>query len=754
VEGESALESTIKILKGASALSLLVKREGSNNVGRAWGSFDSLGVRAIDDLSLPASGSKRLILFTEAPAHSAAEVAVAIPAQIALERAFFHLQCIDEVVFNPRLPVEGTSLVQSSLDYSLPASAPEQVVVRRSELPYIIGALELSDDGRGFSVKRATALLNRHVLFSALYAAHIIRTRTGDRDAWFIELFAMSFLGLPEEALRLYEEYPHRGAADPDAQLLAARFRLLLKQSNEARTILHTLTFNDRFGSQAQCELARSFVAEEDYGRALDSAVGALAKDAKNLEATLIRALAERGISYPSGDEVGLRDALKLLEVVATEGGFNSPEALFHAGVIFARLGALEEAETTFRQSLFQRDRFASRDALIRVLCSRGARAAASAELEALHAIRPDLAASVSQVVAELVEQQGREPDKSESGKGICTAVGEIRADDSAQARALLQSWNVPIQSTCDDFATLDEFINMFAPAGRFAESLPFSFLNDIGVESFARSLALHLGRILCDAQVADWAEKSSEVGVVIRSSQLHIPVEVFVRDRLMLGAGGDNLSELQAITADLPESLMPSVGQAWVADWQFSDATELERLAEEGRWVRARLEALGTPLSGGLQDISQIDLFVDKYFDPGGSLKDGVSAIPDEDVQRLVDGFGILVGILVSTVLPVRWFQHPEPEGVSFLAESLGRVFPVARAQRRVYLADGADYGTRLQSFELSVAAAVVLREIKNGVVSGADNIAQRLKEISTAVNEFSGPELTAFADALIRRI
>ncbi len=753
MESEATLESTVRILKSVSVLTLLLKRDLAKNLGRSWGSFDSFGVRAIDDLAFQPSGIKRLILFTEAPAHSAADSAVAIPAQIALERAFFHLQCIDEIVINPRSPIEGVPLSQSYLDYSLSPGTPEQIVLRRAEVPYIIGALELSDDGKNTAVKRATALLERHALFPALYAARKLRISNDDRDAWFIELFAISFLGLPEEALRLYEEYPHRGAADSDAQLLAARFRLLLKQSNEARTILHTLTFNERFGSQAQCELARSFVAEEDYGRALDSALGALSKNSKNLEATLIRALAERGIAYPSGDEVGLRDALKLLEVVATAGGYNSPEALFHAGVIFARLGALEEAETTFRQSLFQRDRFASRDALIRVLCSRGDREAASIEFAALQSIRPDLAESVSQVVADLIAEDA-ESDKSEGRDSSSLATGAITADEIAQAKALLQSWKIPLRSTCDDFAALDEFINMYAPAGRFADSLPFSFLNGTGIEPLARSLALHLGSILCDAQAAEWGVKLGDVEVVIRPGRVRIPLEVFVRDRLMLGAGGDNLSELQSIIADLPEDLRPSAGQGWVAEWQPSSVPELDRITEEGRWTKARLEAFGLPLLGELQDLSQIDLFIDGHFDPGGTLKDGDNTIPAEDVQRLVDGIGILIGILVNTVLPVRWFQHAEPEGISFLTENLGRVFPVAKTQRRVYLGDGADYGARLGSFELSVATAVVLRELKDGMVSGVDSVALRLKRLSRAVGEFSATELSSFAEALIRRV
>ena len=97
-------------------------------------------------------------------------------------------------------------------------------------------------------------------------------------------------------------------------------------------------------------------------------------------QAYLVRGVAQRGLAYPSGEEDGLKEALKNFEAAAKRGGFGAAEASFHAGTVFGRLGALDAAETSLRQSLFQRDRFSARDALVRVLCAAGKEAAAQEE--------------------------------------------------------------------------------------------------------------------------------------------------------------------------------------------------------------------------------------------------------------------------------------------------------------------------------------------------------------------------------------
>lgn len=110
----------------APAMILLVKPSAPYAIGRRWGAFDSLGLRAIDDLWVPERApdqriEQRIIAFSAEPSYSAPLEMVALPMAIALERIFFHIQEISSVVINPSATVEGLSVLQSGMDYSLPA---------------------------------------------------------------------------------------------------------------------------------------------------------------------------------------------------------------------------------------------------------------------------------------------------------------------------------------------------------------------------------------------------------------------------------------------------------------------------------------------------------------------------------------------------------------------------------------------------------------------------------------------------------
>lgn len=741
------------LVKKVPVLYLLVRPGGAYRVGRRWGIFDTLGVRAIDDLVFPEGVSdKAIIAFTEVPPHASDIKAVEIPTQVALERIFFHIQGISTLYINPRTSAPGLSAQQEGLEFSPQDEIFESCRISRAEMPEIIGAYGLPKRKVVDILERGERAFRQNSLFEALcLARRAKRSETEDSHrAGFIELMTMSYMGLPEEALSLYEQYLLRGSSEPEAQLVAARFRLLLRQFNEARTIFHTLTFNEKLGAIASCELARSHVATGEFDRAIDLATNAIKKDPTYLESYLVRGIAQRGLSYPVGDEEGLRESLKDLEKVAQAGGFNAPEALFHAGTVFGRLGALEQAEIALRQSLFQRDRYSSRDALVRVLCASQKFSAAKDELELVCSLAPSSTTELrKEIESHIANAQVEEGGGSESALWSSELEASV-----ASARASLKEWNIPVTSTLGDFALLDDFINRYAPAGDFMAVGDFSRLHEVGIATLGRAVSLHLGQILVQAGVASWELGEGGKAALQSKQGLRIPLESFVQERLLLGASGDNFTSLESLVAEMGSqengSSPSSERDSW---WRPAKEGEVRQFKEQAEWARGVAKDLGAELRGTLQDFEELDRIIEHSFEPGGITQDVAKPILGEEVERFVVGLGLLVGEIVSNALPSLWCTHELPEGFSLKVQDLGRIYPVAHIQRRIYLSSAADPTIKLVSFACGVAAAIMAQRIRAGVYPDRPHVLTAFKDLLPQSTEFSEAELEGVVDAIFER-
>jgi tetratricopeptide (TPR) repeat protein len=742
------------LVKKVPVLHILVRPGGAYKVGRRWGIFDTLGVRAIDDLTFEEGISeKAIIAFTEKPPHASDIKLIEIPTQVALERIFFHVQGISTLYINPRSAAPGLAIQQNGLEFSVPEDFSEALRVSRAEMPEIIGAYALPKRKVVDILERGERAFRQNSLFEALCLAR--RAKRADsadaHRAWFVELMAMSYMGLPEEALSLYEQYLLRGSSEPEAQLVAARFRLLLKQYNEARTIFHTLTFNEKLGAIASCELARSHLATGEFDRAIDLATNAIQKDANYLESYLIRGIAQRGLSYPVGDEDGLRDALKDLEKVAQAGGFNAPEALFHAGTIFGRLGALEQAEIALRQSLFQRDRYSSRDALVRVLCASQKFTAARDELELVCGLAPSVTVELKREIESHIATAQSEGQTEASG-ALWSQEFEAAVES---AKRSLKEWKIPTTSTLSDFSMLDDFINRYAPAGDFMSVGEFSHLHDAGMAAIGRVLSLHLGAVLVRTGAASWKEGEGERIVLSSQRGLRIPIESFVQERLLLGASGDNLSSLESLVAEfsVPEESGEPQSSARDRWWRAASKEEARDFKEQAEWARQILLKLGADLHGSLLDLEEVDRVIEHSFEPGGVVQEVAKQVLGDDVERFVVGAGLFVGDLVSQLSASQWYTHELPEGFSLKVQELGRIFPVAIIQRRIYLSSAADVAAKLGSFAFAVAAAVISQRIRSGVYKDRPHVATAFRELLPRVSEFSEAELEGVVDTLFER-
>lgn len=741
------------LVKKVPVLFLLVRQGGSYKVGRRWGIFDTLAVRVIDDLTFTEGESaKTVTAFTEIPPHSTDVKAVEIPTQVALERIFFHIQGISQLIINPRGDLEGLSAQQRGIECSVPEKLSPELAISREEIPEIIGGFALPKRKVVDIVERGERALRKNSLFEALCLARRAKRQEPDNHrSWFVELMALSFMGLPDEALSLYEQYILRGSSEPEAQLVAARFRLLLRQYNEARTILHTLTFNEELGAIASCELARSFLASGEFDRAIDLATGAIQKDCTYLESYLVRGVAQRGLSYPVGDEEGLRDALKDLEKVAQAGGFNAPEALFHAGTIFGRLGALEQAEVALRQSLFQRDRYSSRDALVRVLCAAKKFSVAQDELEILCALAP----AVTEELRREIETHLANPEGRERGGADTLWSGDVEGALKS-ARESLQMWKMPIQNNLQDFAILDDLVSRYAPAGEFMAGGAKGHLHEVGVAAIGRAIALHLGGLLVSECGATWSNEHDSERITLTSKLgARLPLENFVYERILLGASGDNFSSLESLVAEIQREVGGdvSIPEYRSSLWHEAGPKEMQEFERHVEWVREKVVALGGVLTGSLLDLEEIDQIIERSFEPGGVIQEGAKPVLGDEIERFVVGLGLLVGSVIAQNASSTWFTHELPEGFSLVVSDLGRVFPVARVQRRVYLSSAADPTATLGSFAFGVAAAVMVARIREGIYGDRSHVMTAFKELLPRVAEFSEKELDGVVNALFER-
>jgi len=505
--------------------------------------------------------------------------------------------------------------------------------------------------------------------------------------------------------------------------------------------------------------MARSYLIEKDFARAIDVATSAIQKDGAYTESYLVRGIAHRGVSYEAGDAEGLRQAHSDFERVARQGSYSMPEALYHVGTVCARFGSLHQAEMAFRQSLFQRDRLSARDALIRLLGARDNWTGAELELGRLEQIDPRFTKGLREEINE-----ARQKSSTHYGSGSTTSEDtSLPADFEVlwsrempvaveAARSALSKWGIPLRNELSDCVWLDEMINRFAPDGDFPVSGEFSTLSGVEHRVIARALALHIGAMLVARGAATWARESGEaLSLVFTTLSAPVPLEHFVLERVLLGASGDNFSALESLALEVeraPTQSDSAVNAAW---WPVAAPLIVLGYREEALWAKERWLEVGAKLTGALSDLDEIDRVIDEVFTPGGMLQDGVSISFGREMDRFVRGTGFLIGGIIADRVTSEWSDHDRGEGISLFNKDLGRVFPVARAQRRLYLASAADFSSKLSSLAWAVAVASVTEGVRSGVYRDAEGVRAALITLLPSIEQFPQSELSGVVESLL---
>jgi hypothetical protein len=156
--------------------------------------------------------------------------------------------------------------------------------------------------------------------------------------------------------------------------------------------------------------------------------------------------------------------------------------------------------------------------------------------------------------------------------------------------------------------------------------------------------------------------------------------------------------------------------------------------------------------LDGSLGDLETLDRWIDGVFEPGGTLKNS-RAVAEEELQldRLVTAVGLLLGDRTKRALAANWYDHEKPEGISLWNRALGRLFPVAKAQRRIYLASAADFSAKFGGLAWSVAVAAATEGVRSGKLAGHEAVKGALLELLPSMGEFPETELSGVVDSLL---
>jgi len=385
------------------------------------------------------------------------------------------------------------------------------------------------------------------------------------------------------------------------------------------------------------------------------------------------------------------------------------------------------------------------------VLCAARKHSTAHDELELLCGLVPSATEELRREIEHHIASVSEDEDAAQEAD---LWSSEVEAA-VAEAIALIKEWKIPVTSSLEDFSLIDDFINRYAPAGDFMAVGDFARLHEVGNASVGRAFSLHLGAVMVSAGLASW--HAAEGGALTLQSKrgLRIPIESFVHERLILGASGDNFSSLESLVAEISSSAGDISSRSAERDswWRAASEEEVRHFKEQAEWARGVLQSLGADLRGALQDLEEIDRRIESCFEPGGVVQEVAKPILKDEVERFVVGLGLLVGEIVSQHLSCVWYAHELPEGFSLKAQEIGRLYPVAQLQRRVYLSSAADPTAKLGSFAFGIAAAVISQRVRSGIYADRPHVMTAFKELLPRVAEFSEAELEGVVDSIFKR-
>lgn len=404
------------------------------------------------------------------------------PTEILLERIFFHTARISKISLGYSRGLRE-QLPQAQQELDLQGNLGVIKLFSRAELAYEIGALEAGK--RGWSRKKAAdyaekALRNDAPFLAYYYAKEGITENPDSSLAWHAQIRALIALSLHDEALDKYDLSAHRLEDTSRNRLLAAQFRIMLGQLEEARLIIKEVLHKGEETEEARILLAHSYLFGKDYEKTIKTLEELPRKRKPDVRILLFLALAHLNTEAGKGKKAG-----EYLTRVLKYQGYHTPEALFHLARLRIAEAKLDEGLDYLDKSLTLRD-------------SPGAREAR---------------AKIHTVVTPHQQPVNR--------------------------NSLVDTLPVHLKGNLEDLQMLDEWISVYMPEGELVETLGWKPDEWFQRDTLVTDLAEYLVSLLVTQGDLEYFRDSKHI-LAYPGTKVPIDIREFVKERMKLGAAAD----------------------------------------------------------------------------------------------------------------------------------------------------------------------------------------------------------------------
>lgn len=723
---------------------------GMRELGRLW-----LPVGWKDEIAVEAGDKEALVDFIDRPGVAIQQGFLSALAYTSVDRADREttLEPVDADVLIHRSFRSGGC---QGITFNPPKQTDDAkpgFTMHAFAMPRLVGLLRTETaelDLKGH-LEAAQAAQEKCLVYEELFHAVQARELSPVPEAAFpFEFDALIALGLVKEAASLFEWVEPKCQKAERLEIPRVRLMTFTQQPDQALRLLRPLMIKNAMNPSVWLERARALFRSgktEDARVAFDQC---LQREDDNLDALLGRGIALRTLHFESGNREGLEASMRSLAPVAEKGGYYRAEALHHMGTIHLAWEDYQEAESCFRRSLELTPSNVGRRNIAIVCHAQGKTEEGKHQYAFLARHYPSF--------AEGLDKYFPRPTTyflTASAPGETTAPPPSLKLQAEWAGKRLRKRNIVLKDDILDFRRLDEYINYYAPAGQFISGSELAGKDDHDVQMAMLDCALHLGHVLVESAAARWkdpeGDELSDAALEFTTGHMtgtEMKLFYTVMLRLDVGAGSDNLTNLEMLVSMLP-GYSELLRQYQTPYPTFrADESELDEIKRRCRRAHETMQSFGFLLDGTTNDLRQIDLAIQSFFDENSEMRkahaDG--RFSDSDIEDL----GLYVGSLFKTYAGGEWHSHSAVYGYAIKETLLQDFYPVWTVARRMLNGPEADGVTALYGLESPMVCAKLARKVKAHEINTREELKRILARSipSASLEDPSGKSVERLAD------
>lgn len=627
-------------------------------------------------------------------------------------------------------------------------SAQHQAYTMHSwTIPRLLGLLKTDSPELAWEehLAKATSAFENNDIYSCFY--HIAEARESGgaiHRCFLLEFEALLTLGCYQQAESFLDWFRPQCKRREMLEIPRARLLTISGHPKEALTLLKPLLVKSGKDPILWLERGRAFYRENRVSEAITSFEQCLKRDPQNIDAMLGLGIAIRGMHYESSNREGLEEAASWLTKVLENGDYFRAESAHHLGTIHLALEEYEKAEQSFQQALELAPSTVSRRnlALVRHALDRKDEGIQQArylktyfpqEAAGLERYYPDLSGGTTYVVT----------SDGASGSSTLTVSNSqnsayVSSETSGSSSAATSSDAVPttlkklglcFQGDLMDFRRFDDYVNYYAPCGTFLPSSAFAALN---MQEFNQRLiecAQHFASVLHRGRHARPGKEGAQVEFLEGpSSGSTLDLSASLLRRIDAGSASDNMTSLEFLVLGLaPYSAQRQDYKNPFVTFEMEEE-RIAALKARARRARDMMESLGLPLSGNSNDLRQMDLAINSFFDEASEIRKAV--IEKRFSDSSIEDLGIYLGFLVQKLAGGQWYEHPDVQGLALRGLGIQDIYPVARVTQLFLAGRPSGAIDCLTGLEAPLAMANLCKQVQKHEITTRAQLREALAE------------------------